>query len=114
MSYQQDSIDWQAIANIDRWLDSAVADEYKGQPLAQDWARLSKIGEEYGEAVNAFIGLTGQNPRKGVYATAANVHNELADVVFTAILCMQHLIGDTQSVKDILRSRLAAIEKRIP
>ena len=57
------------LAKIVEWmdndLDGAVAEKYKGQPLAQDWARVAKLSEEVGEAIDALIGITGQNPRKG-------------------------------------------------
>src|SRR5258707_14829877 len=54
------------LAWIDTWLDDNVSQSYKNEPLAQDWARISKVSEELGEAVNAFVGTTGQNPRKGL------------------------------------------------
>ncbi|WP_147268435.1 MazG-like family protein [Spongiactinospora rosea] len=34
---------------------------------------ILKIAEEFGEAVQAYIGITGQNPRKGVYGTREDV-----------------------------------------
>jgi hypothetical protein len=43
MSYQEDTIDWQAVEYINAWLDEETADNYKNQPLAQDWARISKV-----------------------------------------------------------------------
>lgn len=91
---------------LDTYLDRQVSEEYKAQPLAQDWARLSKIGEEYGEAVNAFIGITGQNPRKGVFGSEDDVDNELVDVALTAILCLQHRTKDLDVTEEIIRSRL--------
>lgn len=78
------------LATLDEWLDENVSERYKLEPLAQDWARISKIGEEYGEVVDAFIGITGQNPRKGVYGTSEDVNNELIDVALTALLALQH------------------------
>jgi phosphoribosyl-ATP pyrophosphohydrolase len=114
MSYQEDTFDWQAIRDIDAWLDREVSQEYRNQPLAQDWARITKIAEELGETVQAFIGYTGQNPRKGVTNGREEVLNELADVVFTATLALQHFVKDPQEVRDILRRKLAAIEKRVP
>lgn len=111
---QADTIDWQDIVAIDAWLDEGVAKLYRSQPLAQDWARLSKVAEELGEAVQAFIGVTGQNPRKGVCNSMDEVLDEMADVVFTGILCMQHFTKDPQKVRDILRAKLAKTATRVP
>jgi hypothetical protein len=108
------SIDWLAIHAIDRWLDSAVSEEYIRQPMAQDWARISKVGEEYGEAVQAFIGYTGQNPRKGVINSREEVLEELADTALTAILAIQHFTKNTALTKEIIRNKVKKIEKRVP
>lgn len=78
----------------DEWLDGAVSDKYKDQPLAQDWARVAKVIEEAGEAINALIGMTGQNPRKGTYAETADLLGELADVALTGIYAIQHFTKD--------------------
>jgi phosphoribosyl-ATP pyrophosphohydrolase len=98
----------------DNWLDTKVSELYLEQPLAQDWARISKIGEEYGEAVQAFIGATGQNPRKGFNANSDDVLDELADVVFTGLCAMQHFTKDTAKVNRILSARLMRIRARVP
>lgn len=114
MSYLNDTIDWQAITKIDNWLDSRVGVEYWNQPLAQDWARVSKIGEELGEAINELIKATGQNPRKGIDVDSWDkLRLELADVVFTGILAIQHFTKDSQLTRDILMHKLATIETRI-
>jgi hypothetical protein len=114
MSYHEDSIDWQDIAAIDAWLDGAVMGHYKGQPLAQDWARVSKIGEELGEAIQALIGATGQNPRKGVTNDFDVVLGELADVFLTGLLAIQHFTKDTSATRRILRERLHRVASRVP
>lgn len=43
-----------------------------------------KVVEELGEAVAALIGMVGQNPRKGVTHTEADLLGELFDVALTA------------------------------
>lgn len=78
------------IREIDLLLDEHVSEQYKDQPLAQDWARVSKVVEEAGEAVDALIGLTGGNPRKGQYGSLDDLLNELADVALTGLYAMQH------------------------
>lgn len=94
------------IMALDEWLDREVSYLYKVQPLAQDWARLAKIGEEYGEAVNAFIGVTGQNPRKGIFGSEDDVDQELVDVALTAILCLQHRTKDVRTTQTIIEERM--------
>lgn len=114
MSYQEDSIDWQAVRDIDEWLDSEAGPDYHAQPLAQDWARVGKVAEEAGEAVKALIGVTAQNPRKGVTHVQGDLLDELADAALASILAIQHFTKDSTSTRDILRSRQASVEKRIP
>jgi len=113
MSYLEDSIDWQTVHAVDAWLDDSVSDVYQVQPQAQDWARISKIGEELGEAIQAFIGATGQNPRKGITNDMEAVLDELADTVFTGILAIQHFTKNTSVTRRILREKLAKIGARV-
>src|SRR5690348_16606372 len=91
LGYPSDSIDWQIVEQVDEWLDAAVAPAYMNQPMAQDWARVAKVGEELGEAIRNLIGMTGQNPRKGFDRAATDLLDELADTALTAIFAMQHI-----------------------
>nr|WP_245923304.1 MazG-like family protein [Actinoplanes atraurantiacus] len=74
--------------------------------------RILKVTEEAGEAAQAWIGLLGQNPRKGVTHTRDDVAAELADVAFTALVAIASLDLDPQrALADCagkLRSRLPA------
>jgi NTP pyrophosphatase (non-canonical NTP hydrolase) len=114
MAYDEDSIDWLAIHAIDRWLDSAVSEEYIRQPLAQDWARIGKVIEELGESIRALIGYTGQNPRKGFTHSQEDMLEELADSAITAILGMQHFTKNTSTTRLIIMDKIKAIERRVP
>jgi NTP pyrophosphatase (non-canonical NTP hydrolase) len=98
-------IPWNELEQLDTWLDSRVSEQYLKHPLAQDWARISKIGEEYGEAVQAFIGYTGQNPRKGFTHDYEDVINELADTLFTALLAIQHMTKDIDTTRTMIEKR---------
>jgi len=114
MSYgESDTIDWQVIVEVDKWLDDNVSQEYKDQPLAQDWARISKTAEEIGETVSAEIGATGQNPRKGMTSTKEDMLYELADTAMTAILAIQHFTKDNHETRDILRRKQEFIYRRL-
>jgi NTP pyrophosphatase (non-canonical NTP hydrolase) len=56
-----------------------------------DAVQLLKIQEEVGEAAQAFIGVTGANPRKGVTHTPGDVCHELADVAMSALFAIYKL-----------------------
>lgn len=94
-----------SVEGLDQWLDDKVGPEYQEDRLAQDWARISKIGEELGETIQAFIGFTAQNPRKGFTHTQQQVLDEIADTVFTGILAIQHFTKDRDATVEILEER---------
>lgn len=128
------------ITAVDAWLDGAVAETYRGQPLGQDWARVAKVGEEIGEAqeeldalalaatqarvaalnvpagraIAALIAVTGQNPRKGVHGTRADLVKELADVACTALFAIQHITKDTDETWEVFTGALAKAMSRVP
>lgn len=90
-----------------------TADLYRAAQLATDWLdqengrselektlRLLKVTEEAGEVAAAWIGYTGQNPRKGHTHTVDDVVKELADVVMTALVAMRTLDADPERVLD--------------
>lgn len=92
------------VVALSAWLDDANADR---PAEAESWARIAKITEEAGEVVAAYIGLTGQNPRKGVTHTRDDVQDELLDVVVTALAALEHLRGHDARSLGLLRERLA-------
>jgi NTP pyrophosphatase (non-canonical NTP hydrolase) len=98
---------------IDEWLDDKVGAQYKFGHLAQDWARVGKISEECGEAIQALIGITGQNPRKGVQGTMDDLLNELADCAWTAVLAIQHFTKDASETSNILTRKGLQIHVRM-
>jgi NTP pyrophosphatase (non-canonical NTP hydrolase) len=93
------------VHKMDEHLDKDVAHRYQEQPLAQDWARVAKVAEEAGEAVDALIGITGQNPRKGEYGSLMNLFEELADVALTGLYAIQHFTKDADTTAAILMAR---------
>ncbi len=94
-----------AVELADAHLDGNVSQSYKDQPLAQDWARVAKASEEVGEAIDALIGYTGQNPRKGHYGSEDDLLRELADGALTCIYALQHFVKDAETALDILLLR---------
>ena len=107
-----------AAALMDAWLDANVSAEYKGQPLAQDWARVTKVAEELGQAVEVLIDITGQNPRKPPKGyTKDDLVTELADVALTAIYAIRHFQGreaDPEDAVAVVVERCAAHVQRLP
>lgn len=105
---------WNTVFNVDIRLDRDVSTIYLDQPLAQDWARVSKVIEELGEAIAELISWTGQNPRKPQDSEAlGKLLAELADVSATAILAIQHFTKDPIITKNICESRMSRIGQRI-
>jgi NTP pyrophosphatase (non-canonical NTP hydrolase) len=56
--------------------------------------RLLKLVEEVGEVGQAYIGMTGQNPRKGVTHSREDVAGELLDVAVTALVALHDFTDD--------------------
>jgi NTP pyrophosphatase (non-canonical NTP hydrolase) len=70
--------------------------------------QLLKIGEEAGEAARAWIGVRGQNPRKGVTHVRGDVAAELADVVMTALVAIESLGFDPEEVVTACATKVLA------
>lgn len=69
----------------------AIADFFADVPEA---IKVMKVGEENGEAVEAYIGLIGANVRKGKTHEPQDVVKELADVAITAYVALSAFSGD--------------------
>lgn len=91
---------------VDATLDDQVSQQYKDQPLAQDWARVAKVIEEAGEAISELIAYTGQNPRKGgPQEDRINMLlAELADAAMTPVYAIQHFTKNIEKTEEILRT----------
>jgi NTP pyrophosphatase (non-canonical NTP hydrolase) len=79
---------------VDAHLDSSANPEYQAQPLGQDWARTTKCCEEAGEVWKAMSKLTGENSRKGICGTEAELLGEMGDTASAAICGIQHRTKD--------------------
>lgn len=91
------------LAELSRWIDHGNNDRH---PEAATWARLAKITEEAGEVVSAYIGATGQNPRKGITHQLSDVQDELLDVAITALTAVEHLRGNDGRSLEALQDKL--------
>lgn len=85
---------WTTVTRLHDWL-TAHQDLPPGQEIL---LRVLKLSEEVGEAAQAVIGATGQNPRKGTSHSWADVEAELCDVVITAMVALRTLTPDAPEV----------------
>ncbi|MGW1156861.1 MazG-like family protein [Streptomyces sp. NPDC002519] len=71
------------------------ADAARGVPAEEQHVlQVLKIGEEFGEAAQAVIGVKGTNPRKGTSHTWDDVHAEVADTVITGMVALARMRPD--------------------
>ncbi|WKU02846.1 hypothetical protein [Micromonospora sp. HUAS LYJ1] len=77
---------------------AARLDAINGTGREETSLRILKVTEEAGEAAAAWIGTIGQNPRKGITHTTADVAAELADVVLTALVAIASIGHHPQEV----------------
>ncbi|MDH6576848.1 MazG-like family protein [Kitasatospora sp. MAP5-34] len=101
--------EWGTIRQLVAWLD-----QKNGSSDHETAMRLMKLSEEVGETMQAYIGAIGQNPRKGVTHSPADVADELCDVIVTAMVALdrftpdpeQHLAARIQRIADRSRAML--------
>ena len=98
-----------ALVELSKWIDKGNAHR---DPEAIAWGRIAKIAEENGEVVEAFIGATGQNPRKGVTNSMDAVLAELLDVAVTALGAYEHLDGHGGRSLEALDSKIVYVASR--
>lgn len=108
------------LQTISVWVDDANRARVKAMSRADlehellSSLRVTKVIEERGETIEAWIGATGQNPRKGVTGCVADVVKELLDVAVTALAAVEHFQGnDGASTMGALADHLAGLVERI-
>jgi hypothetical protein len=99
---------WEHVARTVAWLDAA-----NGRSPHETAVWIMKITEEAGEAVAAYIGLTGANPRKGTTAEPGDLAGELCDVVLAALIALATVTGGTPQAESRLASHVAARAVRL-
>ncbi|MFI8942703.1 MazG-like family protein [Streptomyces syringium] len=96
---------WATAAQSVDWLDTK-----NGTGDHETAMRLMKLTEEAGEVMQAYIGTQGQNPRKGVTHTRADVAAELCDVILTAAVALHQF---TDNPAETLDHHAARVGRRI-
>jgi hypothetical protein len=94
---------WRHVAALTAWLDAA--NPRTDHEVA---CRVMKLAEETGEVVSAYIGLVGQNPRKGTCATLDDLTAELCDVIVTALVALTTVTGDADGAETRMQHHLSA------
>ncbi|MFE9609092.1 MazG-like family protein [Streptomyces sp. NPDC006012] len=86
---------WEQVDRIRQWLDDETGDAGSADTRL---LRVLKIGEEFGEVVEAVHGVLGANPRKGLTHTWPDVQKELVDVIVTAMVALATVAPDARQV----------------
>lgn len=94
---------WAAIRGLVGWLD-----EQNGRSEQEITLRLLKLTEETGEVAQAWIGVQGQNPRKGVTHSREDVADELCDVIVTAVVALASVVDDPAGHLNTKLAKIAA------
>jgi hypothetical protein len=104
-----DGVNTENLVLLSKWIDAGNRDR---DPEAVLWGRVSKITEEAGEAIAALIGMTGQNPRKGVTHDRNDLVGELLDVAITALGAVEHVTGHNGQAMPMLTNKLHTVTNR--
>ena len=75
-------------------------------------AQLLKLSEEVGEVAEAYLGITGLNPRKGVNRTRDDLMGEVGDVIITAAVALVRLAGSPDAARAAFAAHLAGVVTR--
>ncbi|MEU0979086.1 MazG-like family protein [Streptomyces griseus] len=100
---------WPTIDGLVDWLDAQ-----NGRPEPELTLRILKLSEEVGEVAEAWIGVLGQNPRKGVTHRRVDVADELCDVIVTASVALASIVEDPGAHFDKKLRQIAAARPRTP
>lgn len=98
-----------SLVALSRWIDAGNSHRASESIT---WGRLAKIAEENGEVIAAFIGATGQNPRKGITCSIEEVLQELLDVAVTALGAYEHLDAHRGRALSELDAKIARVAER--
>jgi hypothetical protein len=99
----------QRLVAISQWVD-----DWNGwrSEEARLWGRVAKVCEEAGETMQAMVGLTGQNPRKGSYVSFPELVDELLDVAVTALGAVEHVNGNDGSSIEMMFEKIERTAER--
>jgi hypothetical protein len=92
----------------------ALNDTYADMPRELvDRRRIDKIGEEFGEVIEALNGRWAENPRKGNSHTVEDVVRELLDVALCALAATAHMTEHRHDVGVLLDQHALRVRDRL-
>lgn len=94
---------WETIGRLSERFDAHSAVPVETATLHQ----ALKIQEEAGEVAEAVLGALGQNPRKGLSHTWADVEAEVCDVIVTGMVTLARMNPDAKAVFEEHLKRIA-------
>ncbi len=100
----------QQIADISVWVDESDAN-FDRDREALGWHRVTKVAEEAGEAVGAWLLYTGGNPRKPA-GSLDDVIAELLDTANAALAGVEHLTGNSGKALGLLFDKVDRVHQR--
>lgn len=89
-------------------------DEHNGGGREETGMRILKVSAEAGEAADAWAGVTGQNPRKGITHTRQQVAEELADVALTALVAIVSLGYNPEEIMAACEAKTEKVIQELP
>jgi predicted house-cleaning noncanonical NTP pyrophosphatase (MazG superfamily) len=92
---------WDEAGRLTQWLGEVPVE-----------AQLLKMSEEVGEAAEAYLGMTGLNPRKGISHTREDLVGEVGDVIITAAVAIVQLTGGPGAARAAFESHLTSVINR--
>lgn len=99
------------IAELSAYIDSGPT--YEGLSTeAHVWRRIAKVTEENGEVTEAWLGVIGENQRKGTFGSVDDVIRELLDVATCALGAVEHLTGNVGESAELLAYHVARVHRR--
>ncbi|MFD8981932.1 MazG-like family protein [Streptomyces sp. NPDC059564] len=100
---------WTTIEELARTFTERAGE--RGLSEEEQWTlQVLKIGEEFGEAAQAVIGVRGSNPRKGFSHDWSDVQAEVADTAITALVALARMRPD--DAEEYFARQLAAKSAR--
>lgn len=100
------------LEEISDWIDDFPVNR-DADPLAAFLLRYIKVFEEAGEMVGNIIGMTGQNPRKGVTSSLEEVLDEAADTALTILGAIESATGNRGESFGRLFEKISKVHARM-
>lgn len=102
-----------ALAEISHYVNSSYPPSVYSNDELTLRRRVGKVNVEAGELADAMEGYTGENPRKGFYATKQDVMKELLDTAAAALAAYEHMNGNNATCMLALNNHVMSNAARL-